>query len=86
MIIKNKTTDFINKYIVYIESEYILQDYAVRFPDTISVLNNTTAKWFGNQRMYQGIIKTLNKNNLFDVYVPDESGLLLIDIEPNQNI
>jgi hypothetical protein len=81
---KFNSTDFLNKSIVYIESDYILQDYAVRFPDTISVLNNTTAKWFGNQRMYQGVIKTMNKNNLFDIYVPDETGILLVDIEPQK--
>jgi hypothetical protein len=26
----------------------------------------------------------MNKNNLFDIYVPDESGILLIDIEPQK--
>lgn len=75
-------SDFTNKVLVYIEGDYILQDYAVRFPETITILNNTTAKWFGNQKMYQGIIKSMNRNNLFDIYVPDENGTLLIDVEP----
>jgi hypothetical protein len=84
MIRKSDPSDFLNKSVVYIESEYILHDYAVRFPNTISILNNTNAKWVGNQRMYQGVIKSMNKNNLFDVYVPDESGILLNDIEPQK--
>ena len=81
---KMNPTDFLNKSLVYIESEYIVQDYTRRFPDTLKFLNNTTAKWIGNQRMYQGIIKSMNKNNLFDIYVPDETGILLSDIEPKR--
>jgi hypothetical protein len=82
-IIRNMNqSDFINKSLVYIESDYILQEYAIKFPTAVTFLNSTKAKWVGNQRMYQGVIKSMNKNNLFDIYVPDESGTLLTDIPP----
>ena len=75
-------SDFVNGGNVYIESEYIVNDYAIRFPDALQYLNISTSKFIGNQRMYKGVIKSLNTKNLFDVYVPDSSGVLLIDIEP----
>ena len=78
---KMDPTDFIDGGLVYVDSDYMLNDYAVSNPTVITYLNNTKGKWFGNKRMYQAIIKSMNMNNLFDIYLPDMSGVLLTDID-----
>lgn len=74
------TTDLTNDAVVYIDGDYLINEYMVNNPASKSVLYRQKTMWFENKKHFKGIIDKLDTNNLFNVYIPDKKGVLFKSI------
>jgi hypothetical protein len=65
-----------NNSLIYIDVDYINNNFQGLN------LNPFLQKWIGETLVYKGILKSINKNNLLDIIIPDKDGTLLTDIQP----
>jgi hypothetical protein len=70
------TTDLTNDAVVYIDGDYLVNEYMVNNPASKGVIYNQKTMWMNNKRHFKGIIDKLDTNNLFNVYIPDKNGVL----------
>ncbi len=76
MIRNYNTTDLTNDAIVYIDGDYLMNEYLSNNPEAKVILNKQKTMWINNKRSFKGVIDKLDTNNLFNVYIPNKDGVL----------
>ncbi len=86
MLRNYNSTDLTNDAVVYIDGDYLVNEYMVENPASKSVIYRQKTMWLDGRRHFKGVIDKLDTNNLFNVYIPDKKTGVLFKGIPSKNM
>jgi hypothetical protein len=86
MLRNYNSTDLTNDAVVYIDGDYLVNEYMVENPASKSIIYRQKTMWMDGRRHFKGVIDKLDTNNLFNVYIPDKKTGVLFKGIPSKNM